>query len=135
PARDGGAGGGGGLADRGNRRAVLPADREVQGHRHARRHDKDRQGHAPGARLDSVPRVVSAGDVVTGSVVTGGVPVADRVLAAQIVVIAKEPVPGRVKTSLTPPFTPAQAAALAEASLADTLAAVADTAVARRVLA
>ena len=62
-------------------------------------------------------------------------PVADRVLAAQIVVIAKEPVPGRVKTRLTPPFTPAQAAALAEASLADTLAAVADTAVARRVLA
>ena len=62
-------------------------------------------------------------------------PVVDRVLAAQIVVIAKEPVPGRVKTRLTPPFTPPQAAALAEASLADTLAAVAGTAVARRVLA
>jgi uncharacterized protein len=96
------------------------------------------------------------GSVVTGSVAGGGVyagrhrrgigagvvrapawtrPVVDRVLAAQIVVIAKEPVPGRVKTRLTPPFTPAQAAALAEASLADTLAAVADTAVARRVLA
>jgi uncharacterized protein len=62
-------------------------------------------------------------------------PVVDRVLAAQIVVIAKEPVPGRVKTRLTPPFTPAQAAALAEAALADTLAAVAQVAVARRVLA
>ena len=49
--------------------------------------------------------------------------------------IAKEPVPGRVKTRLTPPFTPAQAAELAEASLADTLAAVAATTVARRVLA
>ena len=40
--------------------------------------------------------------------------------------IAKEPVPGRVKTRLTPAFTPLQAAALAEASLADTLAAVAE---------
>ena len=28
------------------------------------------------------------------------------VLAVQIVVIAKQPVPGRVKTRLTPPFTP-----------------------------
>ena len=62
-------------------------------------------------------------------------PVVDRVLAAQIVVIAKEPVPGRVKTRLTPPFTPVQAAALAEAALTATLAAVAGTAVARRVVA
>jgi glycosyltransferase A (GT-A) superfamily protein (DUF2064 family) len=53
-----------------------------------------------------------------------------RLLAAQVVVIAKEPVPGRVKTRLTPPFTPAQAAALV-----DTLAAVAATPVSRRVLA
>lgn len=60
---------------------------------------------------------------------------ATTVLAAQIVVIAKAPVPGRVKTRLTPPFTPAEAAALAEASLRDTLAAVAATPVARRVLA
>ncbi len=58
-----------------------------------------------------------------------------RLLAAQIVVIAKEPVPGRVKTRLTPPFSPGEAAELAEASLADTLAAVAETTVARRVLA
>jgi uncharacterized protein len=56
-------------------------------------------------------------------------------LAAQIMVIAKEPVPGRVKTRLTPPYTPAQAADLAAAALADTLAAVASAAVARRVLA
>jgi rSAM/selenodomain-associated transferase 1 len=55
--------------------------------------------------------------------------------AAQVVVIAKEPVPGRVKTRLTPPFTPAQAAALAEAALCDTLAAVTGVNVARRVLA
>jgi rSAM/selenodomain-associated transferase 1 len=60
---------------------------------------------------------------------------AGRLLAAQVVVIAKEPVPGRVKTRLTPPFTPLEAAALAEAALADTLNAVADTTVVRRVLA
>src|SRR6516225_11170362 len=60
---------------------------------------------------------------------------AGRLLAAQVVVIAKEPVPGRVKTRLTPPFTPAEAAELAEASLTDTLAAVAETTVARRGLA
>jgi uncharacterized protein len=58
-----------------------------------------------------------------------------EVLAAQIVVIAKAPVPGRVKTRLTPPFSSAEAAALAEAALCDTLAAVAATPVARRVLA
>jgi rSAM/selenodomain-associated transferase 1 len=56
-------------------------------------------------------------------------------LAAQVIVIAKEPIPGRVKTRLTPPFTPAGAALLAEAALADTLAAVAATPVTRRVLA
>lgn len=56
-------------------------------------------------------------------------------LAAQVVVIAKEPVPGRVKTRLTPPFTPADAAALAEAALADTLGAVAAAPVTRHVLA
>ena len=59
----------------------------------------------------------------------------DGALAAQVIVIAKEPVPGRVKTRLTPPFTPVEAAALAEAALADTLAAVADATVTRRVLA
>jgi rSAM/selenodomain-associated transferase 1 len=56
-------------------------------------------------------------------------------LAVQVIVIAKEPVPGRVKTRLTPPFTPAAAALLAEAALADTLAVVAAAPVARRVLA
>jgi uncharacterized protein len=55
-------------------------------------------------------------------------------LAAQVLVIAKEPLPGRVKTRLTPPFTPAAAAALAEAALTDTLKAVADTPVVRRLL-
>jgi len=40
-----------------------------------------------------------------------------------LVVIAKAPVPGRVKTRLTPPCTPGQAARLARAALLDTLAA------------
>jgi uncharacterized protein len=40
-----------------------------------------------------------------------------------LIVIAKTPVPGQVKTRLTPPFTPAQAADLAAAALSDTLAA------------
>jgi glycosyltransferase A (GT-A) superfamily protein (DUF2064 family) len=42
-----------------------------------------------------------------------------------LLVIAKQPLPGRVKTRLTPPFTPEEAASLAEAALADTLAAAA----------
>ncbi|MFC7816965.1 MULTISPECIES: TIGR04282 family arsenosugar biosynthesis glycosyltransferase [unclassified Streptomyces] len=54
--------------------------------------------------------------------------------ATTLLVIAKEPRPGRVKTRLTPPFTPAEAAALAEAALADTLHAVAATPALRRVL-
>ncbi|WTY93347.1 TIGR04282 family arsenosugar biosynthesis glycosyltransferase [Sphaerisporangium sp. NBC_01403] len=50
-------------------------------------------------------------------------------------VIAKEPVPGRVKTRLTPPFTPREAAALVAAALEDTLRTVARVPAARRVLA
>lgn len=51
-----------------------------------------------------------------------------------LLVIAKEPLPGRVKTRLTPPFAPWEAAALAEAALADTLAAVAAAPAVRRLL-
>ncbi|MFJ1968778.1 DUF2064 domain-containing protein [Streptomyces sp. NPDC087903] len=51
-----------------------------------------------------------------------------------LLVIAKEPWPGRVKTRLTPPFSPREAAGLAEAALADTLDAVARTPARRRVL-
>ncbi|GHB60822.1 glycosyl transferase [Streptomyces cirratus] len=51
-----------------------------------------------------------------------------------LMVIAKEPLPGRVKTRLTPPFSAAEAAGLAEAALADTLDAVARTPAERRVL-
>ena len=38
-----------------------------------------------------------------------------------VIVLAKECIPGRVKTRLTPPFAPEEAAALAAASLADTI--------------
>lgn len=51
-----------------------------------------------------------------------------------LIVIAKAPVPGRVKTRLTPPCTPAQAATLARAALEDTLEVVARTPARRRVL-
>ncbi|MDX6343436.1 MAG: uncharacterized protein QOH87_3574 [Trebonia sp.] len=51
-----------------------------------------------------------------------------------LLVIAKQPVPGRVKTRLVPPCTHEQAAALAEAALADTLHTVASVPARRRVL-
>lgn len=52
-----------------------------------------------------------------------------------VLVMAKAPVAGRVKTRLCPPCTPAEAAALAEAALADTLDAVAACGAQRRVVA
>jgi len=48
-----------------------------------------------------------------------------RAAPASLIVIAKAPVAGRSKTRLSPPCTPAEAAALAGAALEDTLAAVA----------
>ncbi|MFI1101794.1 DUF2064 domain-containing protein [Streptomyces melanogenes] len=51
-----------------------------------------------------------------------------------LLVIAKAPVPGRVKTRLTPPYSPEQAARIAEAALADTLDAVLAAPARRRVL-
>lgn len=51
-----------------------------------------------------------------------------------LAVIAKAPAPGRVKTRLCPPFLPEQAAALAEASLRDTLATAAHVHADRHVL-
>lgn len=53
---------------------------------------------------------------------------------AQLLVLAKAPVPGRVKTRLCPPCTPAQAARIAAGALADTLDAATASA-ARTVLA
>ncbi|MFF7048111.1 DUF2064 domain-containing protein [Streptomyces griseorubiginosus] len=54
--------------------------------------------------------------------------------SATLLVIAKEPVPGRVKTRLTPPYTPEEAAALAEAALTDTLHTVLQVPARRRIL-
>ncbi|WP_019547806.1 TIGR04282 family arsenosugar biosynthesis glycosyltransferase [Streptomyces sulphureus] len=51
-----------------------------------------------------------------------------------LLVLAKEPVPGRVKTRLTPPFTPEQAAVLARAALVDTLRTALAVPARRRVL-
>lgn len=51
-----------------------------------------------------------------------------------LVVIAKEPLPGRAKTRLSPPCTPGEAARLAEAALRDTLEVVARTPATRKVL-
>jgi uncharacterized protein len=52
-----------------------------------------------------------------------------------LAVLCKAPVPGLVKTRLTPPCSPEEAAALAEAALRDTLAAVAAFPARRRLLA
>jgi glycosyltransferase A (GT-A) superfamily protein (DUF2064 family) len=57
------------------------------------------------------------------------------VTAGTVLVLAKTPVPGQVKTRLCPPCTPAQAAGIAAACLADTLAAVRGCGAGRRVLA
>jgi len=53
-------------------------------------------------------------------------------LRAQVLVLAKEPLPGRAKTRLTPPLLPEQAAAVARAALLDTLDVVAAVPVQRR---
>jgi len=55
-------------------------------------------------------------------------------MSSQWLVMAKAPVPGRVKTRLCPPCTPAQAARLAAAALADTLAVIGACAEGRRTL-
>jgi glycosyltransferase A (GT-A) superfamily protein (DUF2064 family) len=52
-----------------------------------------------------------------------------------VLVMAKAPVPGRVKTRLCPPCTPAEAAEVAAAALADTMDAVAACAADRKVVA
>jgi rSAM/selenodomain-associated transferase 1 len=60
---------------------------------------------------------------------------ATSTVSPALLVIAKAPVPGKVKTRLCPPCTPAEAAALARAALQDTLdAALAARRPGRRVL-
>src|SRR3954447_17694456 len=53
----------------------------------------------------------------------------------RLLVMAKSPVPGRVKTRLCPPCSPGEAAAVAEAALADTLDAVAACGADRKIVA
>ncbi len=60
---------------------------------------------------------------------------ANATSGAGIIVMAKEPVAGRVKTRLCPPCTPEEAAVLATALLVDTLAVVAATPAAWRTVA
>lgn len=61
-------------------------------------------------------------------------PSTPRVLDVQVLVMAKNPVPGQVKTRLTPPYSPGAAAALAGAALLDTLDAVCAAPARRRLL-
>ena len=56
-------------------------------------------------------------------------------MTAQLLVLAKAPVSGQVKTRLCPPCTPRQAALVAGAALADTIDAVRSATARRRVLA
>ncbi|WP_051192056.1 TIGR04282 family arsenosugar biosynthesis glycosyltransferase [Microbacterium luticocti] len=65
---------------------------------------------------------------------TTGADVTERGGMTTVIVMAKACEPGRVKTRLTPPYTPAEAARIAAASLADTLAFVQALPVTRRVL-
>lgn len=55
-------------------------------------------------------------------------------IAAQLLVLAKEPIAGKVKTRLTPALSPAEAATVARAALEDSLDAVRRTDVADRLL-
>jgi glycosyltransferase A (GT-A) superfamily protein (DUF2064 family) len=55
-------------------------------------------------------------------------------MTTQLLVLAKTPVPGRVKTRLCPPWTYEEAARVAAAALADTLAAVGETPASRHCL-
>lgn len=56
-------------------------------------------------------------------------------MTAELIVLAKAPVPGRVKTRLCPPCTPEQAALIAAAALADTIGTVSAAPARSRVLA
>jgi glycosyltransferase A (GT-A) superfamily protein (DUF2064 family) len=58
----------------------------------------------------------------------------DGIPEVTVILIAKETIPGRVKTRLHPPLSLEQAAELAAASISDTLATLAELPAARRIL-
>src|SRR5262249_41334595 len=106
PAGDGPERGRRRLAPRRSRGRLSAPHRQVQADRNGTRLRAHREGHEPGA--GQVTALCQRRCPAPGSGTT-------------VLVIAKEPVPGRVKPRLVPPCTPWQAAALAEAALADTL--------------
>jgi rSAM/selenodomain-associated transferase 1 len=57
-----------------------------------------------------------------------------RAMTIQLLLMAKAPEPGRVKTRLCPPATPEQAATIAEAALRDTIDVLSATPAARRTI-
>ncbi|GHJ40370.1 DUF2064 domain-containing protein [Streptomyces sp. TS71-3] len=90
-----------------------------------------RQNRGPGAETDPGTRTETG--TRTGPRAAAAAPTG-RPGGTTVLVIAKEPRPGRVKTRLTPRFTPEEAAQLAAASLADTLDTVLAVPARRRVL-
>ncbi len=94
------------------RRPVPPSHRPLEGHGHRARHGRRCSRHGPCAARGRV----------------------DAVSDLTLLVLAKEPVPGRVKTRLSPALDPDEAARVAEAALADTLHVVAASPARRRVL-
>ena len=84
---------------------------------------------------DAIHRVVAARDQETAAGLDVPSDPDHAASHTQIIVIAKEPVAGRSKTRLTPPFTFGDGADIARASLTDTLEAVSATPFARSVLA
>ncbi|MEU6079987.1 DUF2064 domain-containing protein [Streptomyces sp. NPDC047108] len=87
-------------------RAVLRRPPRAEGERGAVAMSPERR-----AQPEPEPRP-TAGPQKSGRTTDGG---------TALLVVAKEPVPGRVKTRLTPAYTPEEAAELAAAALADTL--------------
>ncbi|WP_019634763.1 TIGR04282 family arsenosugar biosynthesis glycosyltransferase [Actinomadura atramentaria] len=87
-------------------------------HRRARPLDPDAcpPGRARHAQAHGEPGAVGRRERAAARV-HGGLPPR----AAGLLILAKSPVPGRVKTRLCPPCTPGEACSLAEAMLADTL--------------
>src|SRR6185312_16942958 len=115
-----------------------PAARSLQGHRDAARRVARRPRHD---RRDRPTAELEGADVIEWESITVGrlarsaashLPWSDG--PQTIIVLAKQPRPGRVKTRLQSRFSPEEASELAAAALTDTLRAVRRSAAPRRVL-